>query len=70
MALLSTSIENGMIKIKHKTKNLEPISFPQNINKDELLNLIFQNKTILKKAAKEMISELYKDELVKVCEKM
>ena len=43
MALLSTSIENGMIKIKHKTKNFEPISFPQNINDGEVLKVKIWN---------------------------
>ena len=38
-------------------------------NKDELLNIIFRNDTILKKASKEMVTGLYKEDLVKVCEK-
>jgi len=65
-----------IFKIIGKYNNKEDIQYilsdfnlPYSKNKDELLDLIFQNKTILKKAAKEMINELYKDELVKVCKK-
>ena len=69
-----TSFDIFKIVGKHSNKEdiqeiLSDFNLPFSKNKDELLNLIFQNKTILKKAAKEMISELYKDELVKVCEK-
>jgi len=65
-----------VFKIVGKYSNKEDIqeilsdfNLPFSKNKDELLNIIFQNKTIFDKAAKEMVTELYKDELVKVCEK-
>ena len=43
MALLSTSIKDGMIQIKHKTKNIEPISFPQEIHDGEAVNVKIWN---------------------------
>ena len=43
MALLSTSIKNGLIQIKHKTKIFESISFPQKINKGKIVKIKIWN---------------------------
>jgi len=41
---------------------------PYSKNKEDLLNLIFQNKTIFEKAVKELVNDLDKEELVEICE--
>lgn len=43
MALLSTSIKDGMIQIKHKTKNIESISFPHKIDNGKELKIKIWN---------------------------
>jgi len=41
---------------------------PYSKNKEDLLNLIFQNKTVFAKAVKELVNNLDKEELVEICE--
>ena len=41
---------------------------PYSKNKEDLLNLIFQNKTVFEKAVKELVNDLDKEGLVEICE--
>ena len=64
MALISTSINNGFVQLKHKTKNIEPVSFPQEINEGENINVqIWKDNCIVlhyKAALDNWLSDIFK----------
>jgi len=47
---------------------LSNYNLPYSKNKDELLKTIYSNKTILEKSVKSLLDELYKDDVMEICQ--